>query len=218
MGNGKPYKIPRKAIWTAYKRVKANKGSAGIDEVDFENYEKHLKDNLYKLWNRMSSGSYHPAAVKAVEIPKKSGGTRRLGIPTTDDRIAQMTAKLYVEPKIDPIFLEDSYGYRPGKSAIEAVGQARKRCWKYDYVIDLDIKGLFDNIDHELLMKAVCEKSNRFPGNYHTPIPGMIKLINDTKSILIHSCLNYLSSILRKQVKEFPLYGACSVLELQKQY
>ena len=155
MENGKPYKIPRKAIWTAYKRVKANKGSAGTDGVDFEKYEKNLKDNLYKLWNRMSSGSYHPAAVKAVEIPKKSGGTRRLGIPTIDDRIAQMTAKLYLEPKIDPIFLEASYGYRPGKSAIEAVGQARKRCWKYDYVIDLDIKGLFDNIDHELLMKAV---------------------------------------------------------------
>jgi len=135
--------------------VKENKGSAGVDGADFEKYEANLKDNLYKLWNRMSSGSYFPKAVKAVEIPKKNGGTRRLGIPTIDDTIAQMTAKLLVEPILDPLFHEDSYGYRPNKSAIDAVGMARQRCWKYDYVIDLDLKGMFDNIDHELLMRAV---------------------------------------------------------------
>ena len=155
MENSKPYKIPKQIVWKAYKKVKANKGSAGIDGMNFEKYEERLKDNLYKLWNRMSSGSYFPKAVKAVEIPKKNGGNRRLGIPTIDDRIAQMTAKILVEPKIDPFFHVDSYGYRPNKSAIDAVGIARKRCWKYDYVIDLDIKGMFDNIDHELLMKAV---------------------------------------------------------------
>ena len=155
MENSKPYKIPKRNVWIAYKKVKANKGSAGIDGMNFEKYEKHLTNNLYKLWNRMSSGSYFPKAVKAVEIPKKNGGTRRLGIPTIDDRIAQMTAKMIVEPTIDRLFHKDSYGYRPKKSAIDAVGMARKRCWEHDYVIDLDIKGMFDNIDHELLMKAV---------------------------------------------------------------
>lgn len=155
MENSKPYKISKQTVMAAYKRVRANKGRAGIDGKDFEEYEENLKDNLYKLWNRMSSGSYFPKAVKAVEIPKKDGGTRRLGIPTIDDRIAQMTAKLEIEPILEPIFHENSYGYRQNKSAIDAVGMARQRCWKYDYVIDLDIKGLFDNIDHELLMKAV---------------------------------------------------------------
>lgn len=155
MENSKPYKIPKQTVWIAYKKVKANKGSAGADGMDLEKYEENPQKNLYKLWNRMSSGSYFPKAVKAVEIPKKDGGARRLGVPTIDDRIAQMTAKLLVEPILEPLFHEDSYGYRPNKSAIEAVGMARQRCWKYDYVIDLDIKGLFDNIDHELLMKAV---------------------------------------------------------------
>lgn len=155
MENSKPYKIPKQTVMAAYKKVKANKGSAGVDGKDFEKYEENLKDNLYKLWNRMSSGSYFPKPVKAVEIPKKDGGTRRLGIPTIDDRIAQMTAKLAIEPILEPLFHKDSYGYRPNKSATDAIGAARQRCWKYDYVIDLDIKGLFDNIDHELLMRAV---------------------------------------------------------------
>jgi len=155
MENSKPYKIPKQTVMAAYKKVKANKGSAGVDGKDFEKYEENLKDNLYKLWNRMSSGSYFPKPVKAVEIPKKDGGTRRLGIPTIDDRIAQMIAKLAIEPILEPLFHEDSYGYRPNKSATDAVGVARQRCWKYDYVIDLDIKGLFDNIGHELLMRAV---------------------------------------------------------------
>lgn len=155
MNKSKPYNIPKKVIVEAYKRVKANKGSAGIDGIDFETFEGSLKNNLYKIWNRMSSGSYFPSPVMAVEIPKKSGGTRRLGIPTITDRIAQMAAKMYIEPLVEPIFHEDSYRYRPNKSAIDAIGQTRRRCWKYDYVIEFDIRGLFDNIDHELLMKAV---------------------------------------------------------------
>lgn len=139
----------------AYKKVKRNKGSAGIDGITFEDFERNLKGNLYKLWNRMSSGCYFPSPVLAVDIPKKNGGTRRLGIPTIADRIAQMVARMFVEHKVEPIFHEDSYGYRPGKSALDAVGKARERTWKYDYVLELDIKGLFDNIDHRLLMKAV---------------------------------------------------------------
>lgn len=155
MRESKQYNIPKKIVLEAYKRVKLNKGSAGVDGIDFEKFEENLKDNLYKLWNRMSSGCYFPSPVLAVEIPKKNGGTRTLGIPTITDRIAQMIARLYLEPKVEPIFHKDSYGYRPNKSAIDAIGKVRERCWKYDYVIELDIKGLFDNIDHELLMKAV---------------------------------------------------------------
>ena len=155
MKESKQYNISKKVVLEAYKRVRQNKGSAGIDGIDFAKFEENLKDNLYKIWNRMSSGSYFPSPVLAVEIPKKNGGTRTLGIPTISDRIAQMTARMYLEPKVEPIFHKDSYGYRPNKSAIDAIGKVRERCWKYDYVIELDIKGLFDNIDHELLMKAV---------------------------------------------------------------
>ena len=155
MSNSKPYAISKQVVMTAYKRVKANGGSAGIDGVDFGKFEEDLKGNLYRIWNRMSSGSYFPPPVKVVEIPKKTGGTRRLGVPTIGDRVAQMVAKLYFEPDVEPIFHKDSYGYRPGKSAVDAVGQARQRCWKFNYVIEFDIKGLFDNIDHELLKKAV---------------------------------------------------------------
>lgn len=142
-------------MYKAFLRVKANKGSAGIDQESIEEFELNLKDNLYKLWNRMSSGSYFPPAVKAVEIPKKAGGTRTLGIPTVSDRIAQMTVKLYFEPSVEPFFHEDSYGYRPRKSAIQAIETTRKRCWRYNWVLEFDIKGLFDNINHDLLMKAV---------------------------------------------------------------
>ena len=155
MKESKQYNISKKVVLEAYKRVRQNKGSAGIDGIDFAKFEENLKDNLYKIWNRMSSGSYFPSPVLAVEIPKKNGGTRTLGIPTISDRIAQMTARMYLEPKVEPLFHKDSYGYRPNKSAIDAIGKVRERCWRYDYVIELDIKGLFDNIDHELLMKAV---------------------------------------------------------------
>ena len=155
MHKTKPYVISKNVVYEAFLRVKANKGSAGIDEQSIEEFEGNLKDNLYKIWNRMSSGSYFPPAVKAVEIPKKAGGTRTLGIPTVSDRIAQMTVKLYFEPSVEPFFHEDSYGYRPKKSAIQALEITRKRCWKYNWVLEFDIKGLFDNIDHDLLMRAV---------------------------------------------------------------
>jgi RNA-directed DNA polymerase len=151
----KPYDIPKQTVWEAYQRVKANKGAAGVDEETIGKFEKDLKGNLYKIWNRMSSGSYFPPAVKAVEIPKKSGGVRILGIPTVADRVAQMVVKMHFEPKVEPIFAADSYGYRPGKSAIDALRITRERCWRYDWLIELDIRKLFDRIDHGLLMKAV---------------------------------------------------------------
>jgi RNA-directed DNA polymerase len=151
----KPFAISKQAVWESYKRVKANRGAAGIDEVTLREFEQDLKNNLYKLWNRMASGSYHPPAVKAVPIPKKSGGTRLLGVPTVADRIAQMVVKRALEPLVEPHFHKDSYGYRPGKSAHDALAETRKRCWRYDWVLEFDIRGLFDNIDHELLMRAV---------------------------------------------------------------
>lgn len=155
MNKVKPFDISKEIVVEAYKRVKANKGSEGIDDVTMEEFEKNLKDNLYKIWNRMSSGTYFPPPVKTVEIPKSDGKMRKLGIPTIGDRIAQMIVKIYLEPSIEPHFHNDSYGYRPNKSAIDAVSTARTRCWKFDWVIDLDIKGFFDNMDHELVMKAI---------------------------------------------------------------
>lgn len=147
--------INKRQVWEAYKKVKANKGSAGVDGVDFEKFEANLENNLYKLWNRLSSGSYMPPAVLRVEIPKSDGGIRLLGIPTIADRIAQMVVKDYLEPKLEKIFHNDSYGYRPKKSAHQALRVTRKRCWQYPFVLDLDIKGFFDNIDHELMIKAL---------------------------------------------------------------
>jgi len=155
MSEAKPYVISKWEVMEAYKRVKANQGAAGVDEESIADFERELKDNLYRIWNRMSSGSYFPPPVRTVEISKASGGKRQLGIPTVSDRIAQMVVKSRLEPEIDPLFHPDSYGYRPGKSAQDAVGQARQRCWQFDWVIDLDIKGFFDNIDHELMMRAV---------------------------------------------------------------
>jgi RNA-directed DNA polymerase len=156
----KPYDISKHVVWEAYLRVKANKGAAGIDEQSIADFERELKNNLYKIWNRMSSGSYFPPPVRTVSIPKSGGGLRKLGIPTVGDRIAQMVVKLYLEPEVEGHFHPDSYGYRPGKSALDAVGQARQRCWKYDYVIDLDIKGFFDNLEHSLIMRAVKKHTN----------------------------------------------------------
>jgi group II intron reverse transcriptase/maturase len=151
----KPFMIEKRRVYEAYKAVKSSKGAAGVDGQTIEQFEANLKGNLYKIWNRMSSGTYFPPPVRAVSIPKKNGGERILGVPTVSDRIAQMVIKQLIEPDLDPIFLPDSYGYRPGKSALEAVGVTRKRCWKYDWVLEFDIKGLFDNIEHELLLKAV---------------------------------------------------------------
>lgn len=151
----KSFNIPKRSVVEAWKRVKANRGAAGIDDESIEVFESRLAKNLYKIWNRMSSGSYFPPPVKAVAIPKKDGGERILGIPTVADRVAQMVVKLHFEPMVEPYFNENSFGYRPGKSAIDAVGVTRKRCWKYAWVLEFDIKKLFDRIDHELLMKAV---------------------------------------------------------------
>ena len=151
----KPFRISKMAVWRAWQYVKANQGAAGIDEESIADFEANLKGNLYKIWNRMSSGSYFPPPVRLVKIPKPGGGERVLGIPTVADRVAQTVVKLYLEPKAEPEFHQDSYGYRPGKSALDAVGQARQRCWRNDWVLDLDIKGFFDNIDHSLMMHAV---------------------------------------------------------------
>ena len=151
----KPFNIDKKQVYEAYKAVKSNAGAAGVDGQTIEQFEADLKGNLYKIWNRMSSGSYFPPPVRAVSIPKKTGGQRILGVPTVADRVAQMVVKQLIEPDLEPIFLADSYGYRPRKSALDAVGVTRERCWKYDWVLEFDIKGLFDNIDHELLLRAV---------------------------------------------------------------
>ena len=155
MKKAKPFEISKQVVWKAWKQVKANKGAAGVDSETIADFERNLKDNLYKIWNRMSSGSYFPPPVRAVAIPKKTGGERLLGIPAVSDRIAQMVVKMYLEPLVEPKFHEDSYGYRPGKSAIQAIKVTRQRCWRYNWVLEFDIKGLFDNIDHDLLMKAV---------------------------------------------------------------
>jgi RNA-directed DNA polymerase len=151
----KSFNISKKVVWDAYKRVKANHGAAGVDSESIEDFESNLKGNLYRIWNRMSSGAYFPPPVRAVAIPKKDGGERRLGIPTVSDRIAQTVVKMYLEPMVEPQFHRDSYGYRPGKSAIDALAAARQRCWRHDWVIDLDIRGFFDNLDHALIMRAV---------------------------------------------------------------
>jgi RNA-directed DNA polymerase len=151
----KPFMIDKRLVYEAYKAVKSNKGAAGVDEQTIEQFEADLQGNLYKIWNRMSSGSYFPPPVRAVPIPKKSGGNRILGVPTVSDRIAQMVVKQLIEPELDQIFLPDSYGYRPRKSALDAIGVTRQRCWKYDWVLEFDIKGLFDNLPHDLLLKAI---------------------------------------------------------------
>ena len=151
----KPFKIPKREVWEAFKRVKVNQGAAGVDGQSIAEFEANLSDNLYKLWNRLSSGSYFPPPVRRIEIPKANGGTRPLGIPTVADRIAQEVVRRYLEPILEPVFDADSYGYRPGKSAVDAVRTARERCWRYDWVLDLDIKGFFDSIDWGLLLRAI---------------------------------------------------------------
>jgi RNA-directed DNA polymerase len=153
----KPFDISKWVVWEAYRQVKANRGAAGVDEESIAEFEGDLKGNLYKLWNRMSSGTYFPPPVLAVQIPKAGGnGVRVLGVPTVSDRIAQTVVRLYLEPEVEPMFHPDSYGYRPGRSALDAVEACRRRCWNRDWVIDLDIRAFFDSLDHELILKAVA--------------------------------------------------------------
>jgi len=162
----KPFDISKREVWEAYGQVKANRGGPGVDGMGIEDFEKDLKNNLYKIWNRMSSGTYFPPPVKAVEIAKAhGGGTRMLGVPTIADRVAQTVVARRLETKVEPVFHPDSYGYRPGRSALDAVGVCRERCWKYDWVIDMDIQKFFDSVDHTLMLKAV-EK--------HTDVPWVV--------------------------------------------
>jgi RNA-directed DNA polymerase len=156
MDEAKPFCIPKRAVWEAYKRVRANRGAAGVDGQSITEFEEDLSNNLYRIWNRMSSGSYFPPPVRRVEIPKDNGaGVRLLGVPTVADRVAQTVVKEYLEPQLDACFHPDSYGYRPGRSAKEALGMARARCWRYDWVLELDIRAFFDNLDHALMLRAL---------------------------------------------------------------
>jgi len=168
VGEAKPFDISKRDVWEAFKHVKANQGAAGVDGQSIADFEADLSNNLYKLWNRLASGSYFPPPVRRVDVPKEDGGLRPLGIPTVADRIAQQVVRRNLEPKLEPVFHTDSYGYRPGKSAIDAVSQTRQRCWRYDWVLDLDVKGYFDSIDWELLLKAV---------RHHTDCPWVLLYI-----------------------------------------
>jgi len=164
--SGKPFDISKREVWEAYEKVKANKGAPGVDGCSIDDFEKDLKNNLYRIWNRMSSGSYFPPPVLAVEIPKPhGGGTRILGVPTVADRIAQTVAARRLEEKVEPIFHPDSYGYRPARSALDAVGRCRERCWRHDWVIDLDIQKFFDSVPWHLIVRAV---------EAHTDVPWVV--------------------------------------------
>jgi RNA-directed DNA polymerase len=156
----KPFNIPKRAVWKAFKRVKANQGAAGVDRQSIAGFEADLSNNLYKLWNRMCSGSYFPPPVRRVEIPKADGGMRPLGIPTVADRIAQEVARRYLEPHLEPVFHTDSSGYRPGRSAIDAVRTARQRCWRYNWVLDIDVKGYLDTDSYCPLVHEVRSNSS----------------------------------------------------------
>jgi RNA-directed DNA polymerase len=157
----KPFDISKRVVWEAYEKVRANQGAAGVDGESIAEFERNLKRNLYKIWNRMSSGTYFPPPVRAVEIPKAGGkGVRVLGVPTVSDRIAQTVVRSYLEPEVEPLFHHDSYGYRPGRSALDAVRTCRERCWRSDWVIDLDLKSFFDSLDHELVMRTVSRHTD----------------------------------------------------------
>ena len=156
MPEDKPFAIPESMLWEAWRRVKANKGAPGVDGQDLEQFETNLADNLYKVWNRMSSGTWFPPPVLAVEIPKPhGGGVRVLGVPTIADRVAQTVVAMHLEERADHRFHPDSYGYRPNKSAHQALAACRQRCWKYDWVIDLDVQKFFDTVPWDLVVKAV---------------------------------------------------------------
>jgi len=192
--------ISRSMVWESYKKVRANKGSAGVDSVSMKEFDANRAKHLYKLWNRMASGSYFPPPVKEVEISKKSGGIRKLGIPTISDRVGQMVIKDYVEPRLEEIFNPHSYGYRPKRNAHQALESVRKNCRKTDWVIDLDIKGFFDNIDHNKLMLAV-EK--------HVPEKWVLLYI---KRWLNMPILTKSGNLVKKQGKGTPQGGVISPL------
>lgn len=199
MNKTKSFDIPKQLIWKAYLRVKQNGGAAGVDEVSLKEFERNLKDNLYKLWNRMSSGSYFPPPVKLVLIPKGDGGKRPLGIPTVADRIAQTAVTLLLGPVLEPCFDVDSYGYRRNKSAHQAVGQARQRCWEYKWAIDLDIKGFFDNLDHELVLRALAKR---------TPVPWLTFYVERW----LTACVHLSDGTLMKRDRGTPQGGVVSPL------
>jgi len=157
----KSFEISKRAVWEAWLRVKANKGAAGVDEQSIAEFERNLEGNLYRLWNRLSSGSYFPPPVRAVEIPKRDGSSRMLGVPTVADRIAQTVVRSYLEPEVEPVFHPGSYGYRPGRSALDAVGVCRERCWRSDWVLDMDIQSFFDSVPWQLVLKAVARHTDQ---------------------------------------------------------
>jgi len=161
LDKAKPFAISKRCVWEAYKRVKRNGGAAGVDDQSLAAFEEDLSGNLYKLWNRLSSGSYFPPPVKRVEIPKSDGGVRPLGIPTVADRIAQAVVKAELEPELEKHFHEDSYGYRPNKSALQAVGVARRRCWHRVWVLDLDIRAFLDPFSYCPLVFAAHANISR---------------------------------------------------------
>lgn len=166
MSGSKSFDISKRVVFEAFRRVRANRGAAGVDGQSIEEFEQDLKGNLFKLWNRMSSGCYFPPPVRMVEIPKSGGtGVRVLGVPTVADRIAQTVVTMYLEPGAEKVFHPDSYGYRPGRGALDAVRVCRERCWNADWVIDLDIQGFFDNLDHDLVVRAVA---------HHTDLPWVL--------------------------------------------
>ena len=156
----KPFGIPKQLVWEAYQRVRANQGAPGVDGVSLAEFESNLRGNLYKIWNRMSSGTYFPPPVRAVDIPKAGGGVRTLGVPTVADRVAQTVVALRLEERVEKIFHPDSYGYRPKRSALDAVATCRRRCWQTDWVVDLDISKFFDSVDHDLMIRAVMANTD----------------------------------------------------------
>jgi RNA-directed DNA polymerase len=157
----KPFGISKHAVWQAYQKVKANDGAAGVDEVSLAQFEQDRNNNLYKLWNRLASGSYFPPPVKQVDIPKHDGSIRVLGVPTVGDRIAQTVVAQELERAVEPVFDDDSYGYRPGRSAHDALAVCRQRCWRYDWVVDLDVKSFFDSVDHRRMLDAVAHHTDQ---------------------------------------------------------